>query len=78
MGLAESLLHLLADERDRWAGIGVPIGGMIRALRDAIADYRKAEAAGDAGAMAAAKEAADAAVKVSLHRLLLAITMPVS
>jgi len=76
MTLAESFLQLLAAERHRLSRLGLPGRPMIRALHDAIHDYRQAEAAADADAMAAAREKSDRLLKDHLFQLLAAVSEP--
>jgi hypothetical protein len=76
MALAESFLELLTGERRRLAGLGLGGRRMIRALHDAIRAYRQAEASGDKGVMAAAREEAGRVLKENLLRLLAAVTGP--
>ena len=76
MALAESFLRLLNEERYRLARLGMPGRPMVRALHDAIHTYRQAEAAGNADAMAAARDEADRVLKEHLFRVLAAVSEP--
>ncbi len=49
---------------------------MIRGLHDAVHEYRQAESAGDADAMAAAREQSDRLLKEPLFQLLAAVVEP--